>query len=631
MRAVVTAVIAAIEAAAVALALFAAVGVPLVLIWWLGFDFEAEPSEMAALASALWQLVHLVPLSATVDASTALSLGLAPEALKFTISLAPLGLTLVTVVLGYRSGRRFAGRGSSGAWSIPGGAAGFAAAASVAASGAGSFAERPLWVGVAVPALVYAVPLALSFATRAAVEQQDWWAGFVRAVQRAFARLAPMGASSLPERALEALRLAVAGVAALCALGAVGVAIALFVGYVDIITLNQGLQLDLLGAFMLFVGQLVLLPIAWIWSIAWFAGPGFSIGAATTVSPFDTLLGPLPALPLLGAIGEGWGWAGGLAPAIVVALAAGLGALAAGRPALRRASALVAVVVPVCAALLAGLIVALLCLLASGAVGPGRLATTGPVAWQVGGLVALQLAFGMSLGVFARRVDLQSLRDAVPVRRATEPESAWGAAGTTEWAPGRPAAAAPAAANPLADVSPSVRADLGRAGTAGKPGGKPWWVSAKPAAGAAAGEAAEPDPRAPTSSGAARGEAPETGFEALTEDLSDAIPVSPAERRERAPVAGPKPVPRAASASKAPPEPAIERAPGAGAEPGIEPDAEPAPDAEPVPAVAPSPAPDTSDPLLRAFSWDAADDPAAQPEQRREGWRSRLRSRFTRD
>ncbi len=630
MRAVVTAVIAAIEAAAVALALFAAVGVPLVLTWWLGFDFEAEPSEMAALASALWQLVHLVPLSATIDASTALSLGLAPEALKFTISLAPLGLTLVTVVLGYRSGRRFAGRGASGAWSIPGGAAGFAAAASVAASGAGSFAERPLWVGVAVPALVYAVPLALGFAIRAAVEQQDWWAAFVRAVQRAFARLAPVGVSSLPERALETLRLAVAGVAALCALGAAGVAIALFIGYVDIITLNQGLQLDLLGAFMLFVGQLVLLPIAWIWSIAWFAGPGFSIGAATTVSPFDTLLGPLPALPLLGAIGEGWGWAGGLAPAVVVALAAGLGALAAGRPALRRASALVAVVVPVCAALLAGLIVALLCLLASGAVGPGRLATTGPVAWQVGGFVALQLAFGLSLGVFARRVDLQSLRDVVPVRRTAEAESAREPAGTTEWAQARSAAAAPAAASPLADASPSALADLRRAGAAAKPGGKPWWMSAKPAAGAATGESARADPGMPTSSGAL-GEAPETGFEALTEDLSDAIPASPAERGEPAPVAEPKPAPRAVSAPIASPEPGIERAPGAGAEPGIEPDAEPAPDAEPVPAVAPSPAPDTSDPLLLAFSWDAADDPTAQPEQRREGWLSRLRSRFTRD
>src|SRR5699024_1661114 len=149
---------------------------------------------------------------------------------------------------------------------------------------------------------VYAAPLLLGFVLRAARDDHDWWDASVRSLQQGLSRATPTGAAALPDRAAEVFRLTAAALAALLMLGTLGFAAAIVIGYVDIISLTQSLQLDAFGALMLFVLQLAFLPTAWIWSISWFAGSGFAVGAATSVTPFDTLLGPLPVLPLFGAI-----------------------------------------------------------------------------------------------------------------------------------------------------------------------------------------------------------------------------------------------------------------------------------------------------------------------------------------
>ena len=76
MRALLTAVIAAIEAAAVALAVFALIGIPAVLVWWLSFDLSAEPEAVTSAIAALWQMAHLVPMKLTVSPQAALGMGL---------------------------------------------------------------------------------------------------------------------------------------------------------------------------------------------------------------------------------------------------------------------------------------------------------------------------------------------------------------------------------------------------------------------------------------------------------------------------------------------------------------------------------------------------------------------------
>ena len=577
MRALLTAVIAAIEAAAVALAVFAAIAVPSVLLWWLSFGLGAEPSAVAGVAAQLWQLAHFVPMRISISAQAALGLGLAPEALSFALSLAPLGLTLVTVLLGFRSGRRFAASGGAGAWSLFGGAVGFGVAAGFAAVLAGPSDELQPWARIAVPVAVYTIPLALGFVLRAAAEGQEWWFSLVRSLQRSVEGAAPVAAAALPERAAETLRLAAAAVAGLLALGAFGVSIAILVGYVDIASLGQSLQLDAFGALMLFLLQLVLLPVAWIWAISWFVGSGFSVGLATSVTPFETLLGPLPALPLFGAIPDGWGWAGGLAPAIVVALGATVGGIFAGRPAMRRASTAVAVLVPVCGALLVGLLAMLLGALASGAIGPGRLSAAGPVAWKFGALAAAELAFGMCLGVFARRVDTARLRDLVPAGLLAE-----GGDGAAE-------------SERDADLIETVPVE-------------PLTGSA-PAGAASAGLARAPAPAdpqladQPTIEVEPLGDAPASQTE---HELADSAPVEfiPNASGSRSSTAAADPQPTRS-------EPAAPEQAGTGP---VEP--------EPEEAV---------DPLLEAFSWEAKPEGGGAPLQRDSGWRGRLRSRPRRD
>lgn len=576
MRALLTAVIAAIEAAAVALAVFAVIGIPAVLIWWLSFGLGAEPEALASAIAALWQMVHLVPMQLTVSPQTALGMGLPAAELSMVISLAPLALTLCTLLLAYRAGARFAGRGGSGAWALLGGLIGFGVAAGVTGVLAAGNSVWPQWARIAVPAAMYALAMLLGFVLHAARDEHEWWQALVRSVQQAVAKAAPAGAAALPDRAAEVFRLALAALAALLALGSIGFTVAIVIGYVDIIALSQSLQLDVFGVLMLFLVQLMFLPTAWIWSVSWFAGSGFAVGTATSVTPFETLLGPLPALPIFGAIPPSWGWAGGLAPVIIVAMGTALGGLAGGRPLMRRASPLVSAIVPVCAAVIAGLVTALACVLASGAMGPDRLATNGPGWWQTGGLVAVELAFGMSLGVFARRFDVARLRAMMPASLRGDEEYLRYDAG---YLPDTDSAGLPVSAA-------SRSADSGR-----------------------------------------------FSFE---EDQAATMPVEPLRDERHAdeqPTIELEPLPEPLRESAPLPEARSEIAPEPDREPELstEPEPDPEPERRPEPEPEPEPEPaEAVDPLLQAFSWDATipEAPAREPGGR--DWRSRMRSKLGR-
>lgn len=405
MKAVLTALIAAIEAAAVALAGLAVVAVPALLMWWLTFSLSAEPSELFDTVSGVWLLAHFVPLTFEISAETALALGLAPDPFLFTISLAPLGLTVLTVTLAFRSGWRFTERGGAGIAGVVGGMAGFAAVTGALVIFGESQSRWATWAVILLPACCYGAAAAVGFAMRAVKLEHAWWLSLTRATLRRLEWLGELRVAVIPARMAESLRLYAGALAAVIGLGALGIVVAVVVGYIEIVTVNQSLQLDFLGLVVLFLLYLALLPVAVIWAIAWFSGAGFALGAGTSVTPFETLLGPLPALPLFGAIPNGWGWAGALAPAIVVLIGVAVGALAGGRSEMRRSTLTSCILMPIVAAALVGLTAAGLSALAAGAIGPGRLAETGPQPWLVGGLIALELAIGLVFGVLARRLD----------------------------------------------------------------------------------------------------------------------------------------------------------------------------------------------------------------------------------
>lgn len=413
MRSLVTAVIAVIEAVAVALAGMLVVVLPVLLVWVVTFDLAATPADTFAAGLGVWFLAHFVPLQFSIGAEGAVALGLPQAALRFTVSLAPLGLTLVTALLGARSGWRFGRRGGTGAAGVLGGAVGFAATTGFVLPFAAKFVAWPFWPAVIVPALVYAVPAAAAFLVRAARDEHAWWAALVRRLQLGLER-SGVRAAALPARAGTVLRLAAASVVGLVGLSALGVAGAIVAGYVQIVSLSQSLQLDAVGAVLVFLLQLALLPVMTVWAASWFTGAGFALGSGSSATPFETLLGPLPSLPLFGAVPQGWGTAGTLAPALVVVLGVVVGVVGARTAGMRRLSWSAALSLPVIAGALAGLAVAGLGALATGALGPDRLAETGPAPWLFGGLAAGELAIGMLLGVAAGRLDVARLKETVP-------------------------------------------------------------------------------------------------------------------------------------------------------------------------------------------------------------------------
>jgi hypothetical protein len=147
-----------------------------------------------------------------------------------------------------------------------------------------------------------------------------------------------------------------------------------------------------------------------VWAASWFVGPGFGIGAGSHVSPLGTALGPIPTLPVLGALPTGdlaFGFAGLLVPVI-----AGFLAGVATRPivvrALDRASghegtphARTLVVSAVGGGLFGGLLMGLLAAVSSGAAGPGRFQQVGPDALAVGIAVAIEFAAAIGVGFAA--------------------------------------------------------------------------------------------------------------------------------------------------------------------------------------------------------------------------------------
>lgn len=402
MRALLAAAIAAIEAVATALiTLLIAAGIAFG-VWWFSFDLAAEPQSVLAGAASAWLLAHFVPIAVDIPADAMLQLGFAPEALKFTLSLAPLGLTLLSIIAGARSGWRFGGRGGAGAAGIAGGALGFATATGIVTSLVPLSPTSP-WIAALWGALIFGLPSLVAFLVRAAREAPRWWDAAVTGAEQLLARARVPKPSLLLIRVGAVLRLATMLLASYIGIAAIGLTLSLAGRFAQITAASQSLQLDAWGSLILWAVELIFLPVAVLWSGAWLTGAGFAVGIGTSASPFGALLGPLPALPLFSAIPDGWGSLAVLAPTLLVIVGVVIGVLFGSSAVRRGVGELLAT--SFAAAILFGLVVALLNVLGSGSIGPGRLETTGPAVWMGAGLAALEVGGGALLGALASRAD----------------------------------------------------------------------------------------------------------------------------------------------------------------------------------------------------------------------------------
>ncbi|WP_375388907.1 DUF6350 family protein [uncultured Amnibacterium sp.] len=336
-----------------AVALPFAVLVAVAVLAWAGLGTPAAWTPYAGAAADAWLIGHGVDVR-FVTAGTA-----------FTVTITALGPALVTALCAVRAGRRAAGTGSPLlAWAAGCVAAGVASGA-VLRLGTSAGAQPVAWQAIAWPVLL--VALASLGGLRSA---------------RPGARPLPAG-----------VRSGLVAVALVLAASAVALTVALLTRFADVIALDEAVGAGPVGGLALTAAQLLAVPTLVVWAAAWLLGAGFALGAGSVSGPFAAQVGPLPALPVLGAVpAEPPSWA---AVVVVVPVLAGFAAAVLVR---RGGAQIGAVPLGAATGLVAAVCLGGLAALAAGAAGPGRFASVGPDALVVAGLAAVLVGLPAMLG-----------------------------------------------------------------------------------------------------------------------------------------------------------------------------------------------------------------------------------------
>jgi len=274
-----------------ALAVFAAMSA----VWATKGFGDMEFSSVAAMSAHLWLLIHGVPLD--LAAAFGASAG--------TMTLVPLGLSILPLLLCYRSGRRLARASYEGEFLIPV-LSGSVTYALISSAMYGWASPHPQPLQALNAALV---PLGIVVAGR-------MWGGYREA--RSLSRMVGVDTAEQISQmsqysrwagsyAWAVVRAAVVAFVALIGLGAVLLGIGILAGWSQIVATYQELHAGAVGDTAVTLLQLGFLPNLVIYAIAWSTGAGFSVGAGTSVGLTSSDAGTLPMLPILGAVPESMG------------------------------------------------------------------------------------------------------------------------------------------------------------------------------------------------------------------------------------------------------------------------------------------------------------------------------------
>jgi hypothetical protein len=356
----------AFQAAAAAALAGLAVTAAVVLLGWGLSSSGTSTGGAVRLAAQCWLLAHHGRLQ--------LPLG--------DVGLAPLGLTLLPVWLLYRAG-------SSVARTLSFDRAEHAAPATAAKAVlalAGTYAVLVvLGTGLASTETVQVEPVSTLIGA-GLLATVAGGAGLLRGCPLTGRMLAP-----LPAGARHALRAAFVALGVLVGAGALVAGGALVSHHGRAAALSHALAPGLVDGTGLLLLGLLCVPNAAVWACGYAVGPGFAVGAGTSVTAFGTTLGPVPAFPLLAALPDG-DHRGAVA---LLALGAPLlGGVLAGLLVGRRCDGgpLRAAGWAAAAGCAAGALLAMLAALAGGPLGSGRMSALGPSPWQVGLAAAVELA-----------------------------------------------------------------------------------------------------------------------------------------------------------------------------------------------------------------------------------------------
>jgi hypothetical protein len=383
--------------------------VPLTALWAFQYGLQIDWVIFWRTAVDIWLLGSGVDVTVTLNPAIATGLGFADAGKPFVLTVALLGFSLLTILLGARAGRRigdipFRFTGivvSMGAFAV--------LSLAVTVSALWASARASIWQGTLLPTIVYGIGIAIGLwqvrrARRAA-------AADVSPVEGRLSMLASR--PGFAAMALASVRGGAAATAIVIGMSALIVAVVFLGSYARVIALYESIHAGVLGGIAITVGQLSLLPNVIVWCASWLIGPGFAVGSGSTLSPLGTTLGPIPAIPMLGALPNAqndWGFVGLVIPVVsgfVVAIAVRPRLVASievrGRlPWLLITGASIGIV--------AGILFGLLAWASAGAAGPGRLIDVGPAPLLVAVWSALEVGLAAIVGMLVGAPARQSQR-----------------------------------------------------------------------------------------------------------------------------------------------------------------------------------------------------------------------------
>jgi Family of unknown function (DUF6350) len=368
-------VLAALRAAALGLL---AVMVLVLVAWATAADSGASATEAVGGGLAIWLVAQLTRLSVPGG----------------SFGLAPLGLTLVLAGLLFSCAVRAAraaqvhSRRSVGSLTVAI-AGSYAVIAVVVALLARASAVQPQPVTAFLGAGSLAVLAGGAGVVRGSGRSASWWARVP-----AIGRLAMTGS--------------LGAVAVLLAGGSLLVSVMLTLHTGEASTLVSGLHAGTSGSLLVLLICVLYAPTAVLWGASYLIGPGFAVGAGTSVAVTGVHLGAVPALPLLAALPSSGATGAGWPIAVAASLAAGLvSGVLVDRAARREPGTLISswrelLRVAGLTGGVTGAALGVLAALSSGPAGPGRLAHTGPTPWWVALVAAVTTAVVVA-GILAGR------------------------------------------------------------------------------------------------------------------------------------------------------------------------------------------------------------------------------------
>jgi hypothetical protein len=394
--------IAAIEAAILVAISLGVVLVPLTLVWFLENNPEVDWLVTFRAASDFWLLSHGTGL--VVPEGEIIGI-LVPA---FVVTLVPLGMTIWLARSFYNAGKRFiAARALWPGWL--GGSLVYGASALGISTAAYDSAIYPIaWQGVFFPTILFLVFQVLGslFGQPDEIFEGDILdqapeRDRVRQALNSFRLRLHWSVRSIMG---PAFRAGTAITVMLLMVSAFTIAVLIALSWIDITRLYESVQVSVLGAVVLTLGQLALVPNLVIYGASWLTGVGFSIGTGSLISPLGSQVGPLPAIPILGALPVGQ-LEFGMVSIAVVLLAAFIATLLIRKSAdeirFEFATAWSAAIsLGLSIAFVTASQMGLLAFIASGSAGPGRLSQVGVSPWLVALVVFVEVGVVSTLAAF---------------------------------------------------------------------------------------------------------------------------------------------------------------------------------------------------------------------------------------